>query len=469
MTRCAVSGAAATETETETGATAVWGLCLVQFVDVLGVTEMVTALPSVLATFRASSAAASIVLTSYAACFAGVLMLGARLSDRYGPQRILGYGLAAFFVASLTAAAAPSVAVLVAGRGGQGVAAAISVPATLRLLNAIARDERERDRAFAAWSATGAVAGASGYLVGGGLTQALGWRWMFWVDLPAAAVLAAWVATLRVPVHGDPHRRLDLAGAGALTVTVLAVVLATASVQPPVDVALAIGAAAVAVASGLVLVAAERRAPQPLLAGPLRRDRRLRAGGRASFLNTATTSSAVVLATLHLQDAHHLSPARAGLQLMPISLGAIAGARLAPWLRRRRTRPAVISLGLATIAVADLALVVVSGSPAAISVAVGVAGIGLGASSVAATALAVDVAARDQATAGAAANTAAQLGTAVGVAVVLSLTGALTHGDPRAGWGLAAAVALLGAVRQSTCWMRTRLPAGSRNAQSRTP
>jgi MFS family permease len=77
---------------------------------------------------------------------------------------------------------------------------------------------------------------------------------------------------------------------------------------------------------------------------------------------------------------------------------------------------------------------------------VGVAGLGLGGSSVASTALAVDVAARDQATAGAAANTAAQLGTAIGVAVTLSLVGLLTHGDPRVGWGLAAALAALGAA-----------------------
>jgi hypothetical protein len=269
---------------------------------------------------------------------------------------------------------------------------------------------------------------------------------MFWVDLPAVALLAAGVAAMRVPLAADPARRLDLAGAGALTLAILAAVVAVASVQPPTDAAVAIAAAAVALGSALVLLAAERRASQPLLAAGLRRDPRLRAGARASLLNTATTSSAFALATLHLQDAQHLGAARAGLQLLPVSVGAIVGARAAPRLLVRRSRPAVIGLGLATIAVADLALVLATGSPAAISVAVGVAGVGLGGSSVAATALAVDVPARDQATAGAAANTAAQLGTAIGVAVLLLLAGTLTHGDPRVGWGLAAAVAALGAL-----------------------
>src|ERR1700760_543431 len=109
-------------------------LCLVQFVDVLGVTEVLTAAPRMLRSLGAGGGAASALLTSYAMCFGGLLMAGARLGDRYGHRRLLLAGIAVFAGGSLSAAAAGSVAALVAGRCLQGTAAAISVPASLRLL-----------------------------------------------------------------------------------------------------------------------------------------------------------------------------------------------------------------------------------------------------------------------------------------------------------------------------------------------
>src|SRR5689334_16561100 len=98
-------------------------LCLVQFVDVLGVTVLVTALPAVLANLDAPESAAAPVATGYAMAFGGLLMLGARLGDRFGHRRVLLAGVAVFGVASLVAALATSVPVLVAARCGQGAAA----------------------------------------------------------------------------------------------------------------------------------------------------------------------------------------------------------------------------------------------------------------------------------------------------------------------------------------------------------
>jgi len=172
------------------GSRTITTLCLVQFVDVLGVTVVVTALPSMLSGLGASSSAAPLVVTGYAMFFGGLLMLGARLGDRYGHKRVLLVGLGCFGVASLLAATAGTVAALVAARCLQGAAAALSVPTALRLLLEATPGEDSRRRALAGWSVAGAVAGASGFLLGGLLTDLAGWRIVFWVNIPLAVLLA---------------------------------------------------------------------------------------------------------------------------------------------------------------------------------------------------------------------------------------------------------------------------------------
>ena len=115
-------------------------LCLVQFVDVLGVTVMVTALPAMLSDLHTSADAASLISTGYAMFFAGFLLLGARLGDRFGHRRIIFTGLATFTVAAVVGATATSAVVLTAARCLQGAAAALSVPSALRLLTTITSD-----------------------------------------------------------------------------------------------------------------------------------------------------------------------------------------------------------------------------------------------------------------------------------------------------------------------------------------
>ena len=179
-------------------------LCLVQFVDVLGVTEMITAMPRILDALAEPASAASLLLTAYAMCFGGLLMLGSRVGDRFGHRRTLLAGIAGFAAGSLACAVAPSGTSLVIGRCVQGASAAMSVPSALRLLSAGVPDPARRRRAMAAWSATGAAAGAAGYLVGGGVTELAGWRAMFWLNLPLAALMAAAVL---VRVERDRGRR----------------------------------------------------------------------------------------------------------------------------------------------------------------------------------------------------------------------------------------------------------------------
>jgi MFS family permease len=241
-------------------------LCLVQFVDVLGVTVVVTALPAMLASLRAPAGAASLISTGYAVFFGGLLMLGARLGDRFGHRRFIMAGLAIFAVAAVLGATASSAATLTAARCLQGAAAAISVPPALRLLTTITDDGPQRRGVIAFWSAAGAAAGASGFVIGEVVTDLLGWRAVFWAHLPLAVALAAAVGRA-VPPDGETDRsvRLNLASAAAFTLAVMAFVVATTLLPSRGETA----AGAVLLGLPIVLtglfVVVDRRSAAPLL------------------------------------------------------------------------------------------------------------------------------------------------------------------------------------------------------------
>jgi len=423
-------------------------LCLVQFVDVLGVTELLSAAPRMLVSVSAPPTWAPALLTAYAMCFGGLLMVGARSGDRFGHRRMLLGGIGLFAAGSLLAAVAGSVELLIAGRCLQGAAAAISVPASLRLLIAATPERADRRAAMSSWSAAGAAAGASGFIVGGALTQILGWRAMFWINLPLALVMAAGVTRFTPRTPAALHTRLALPSGLLFSAGVAGLVLGASALQPPGHPVLGLAA----VAAGALLVAlvacAERRLADPLIA---LRDRALGVGAGAAFLNTATTSSAMAIATLQLQRVQHLSPGAAGLRLLPISLGAIAGAALAAPMLRRWPARAVIALGLSLIAASDTGLIALVQARWLMAVPVAVAGMGIGVSSVAASAHGTDVSEALQATAAGAINTAAQLGTALGVAALLLVSAAgkgaaLPLRGPALGWAAAAGLALAGAL-----------------------
>ena len=203
-------------------------LCLVQFTDVLGVTVVVTALPRMLSDLHASPDAGSLIATGYAMFFSGLLMLGARLGDRYGHRRVILAGLFTFAVGAAIGASATTVAMLTAARCLQGAAAAGSVPSALRLLTTITAEGRQRRRAVAGWSAAGAAAGASGFVIGGVVTDLASWRLIFWGYLPVAVILAGGI--MRAIPRDRPAERpvaLPLASSLLFTATVMGFVIAT--------------------------------------------------------------------------------------------------------------------------------------------------------------------------------------------------------------------------------------------------
>jgi MFS family permease len=428
-------------------------LCLVQFVDVLGVTVVVTALPAMLASLRAPADAASLISTGYAMFFGGLLMLGARLGDRFGHRRVILTGLAIFAAGAVVGATAGSAVMLTAARCLQGAAAAMSVPSALRLLTTITAEGSQRRHAVAVWSAAGAAAGASGFVVGGVVTDLLGWRVVFWAYLPLAVALTA-VIVRAVPPDRDADRsvRLSLASSGTFTAAVMAFVVAT-TLLPERGRATpgAVLLAASVVLAGL-FITVDRRSAAPLMPSVLLRERSLRQGALGGLLNTLTTSSAFTLATLYLQNTLRRTPLVAGLMLLPFSLAVIAGSALAAPALARWPPQRVVAAGLTVIAVCDTALIAAASSSWALPMCAAVGGAGIGLSSVAATSLGTSVAAAARGTASGIINTAAQLGTALGIATLL-LAAAVTTGVPEShtpvpavAWGLAAVISLTGAA-----------------------
>jgi MFS family permease len=449
---------------------AVVSLCLVQFVDVLGVTVVVTSLPRMLASLHAPGSYASLIATGYAMFFGGLLMLGARLGDRFGHRRTIIVSLMVFAAGAIIGATASSALALMAGRCLQGAAAAGSVPSALRLLTTTTPDGPVRQRAIAVWSAAGAAAGASGFVVGGIVTDLTSWRVVFWAFLPLAATLAAAILwSVPRDRDADPAKSLNLAGAATFTAAVMAFVVGTTLITEPsrrvaggLLLALCAG-----LAGGFFLI--DRRAAAPLLPTRLVASARLRQGAGAGLLNTATTSSAITLVTLYLQNTLRHSPLETAAALLPFSLAVIGGASLSAVLLRRYRPQSMIAFGLAGIAAADLALIASATAPLAVPVCAAVAGAGIGLSSVAATGLGTDVEAQWRGAASGIINTTAQLGTAIGIAVVL-LIAAATTGLPAAGtpepaiaWSLAAAVAAAGAAYFGIAGQRSRSRAVTRS------
>jgi predicted MFS family arabinose efflux permease len=333
-------------------------LCLVQFTDVLGVTVVVTALPRMLTDLHASPDAGSLIATGYAMFFSGFWMLGARLGDRFGHRRVILCGLLVFAVGAAIGASATTVAILTTARCLQGAAAAGSVPSALRLLTTITAEGQQRRRAVAAWSAAGAAAGASGFVVGGVVTDVAGWRLIFWGYLPVALILAAGIGRT-VPPDRNAERPPPLPVASSLlfTASVMGFVIATTLL--PQKRAWPAGAAllgAILVLAGAFVVV-DRSAQAPLLPRSLLRERPLRQGAIASLLNTLTTSSTITLATLYLQNTRGLSPLTAAAVLLPFSLAVIAGSALAARSLARWPPQRVIAVGLSAIAICDAALI----------------------------------------------------------------------------------------------------------------
>lgn len=283
--------------------------------DVSGLGVLNAALPSVGTRFDLDDTTLQWVMVAYAVTFAGFLLVGGRLADVFGRRRVFELGVALFTVAALVGAVAPGIGVLLGARAVQGIGAALSGPAALALLTEVFPAGPARNRAFGVYAAVGAASFSGGVMLGGVLTQFLGWRSVLWFSVVVGvAVLAATRAGL--PAGAGRGGRLDLPGAISGTIGLTLLVVGASSSG-----ATAWGSLCLAAVFLLLFVVREHRTADPVLPLDLFRVASVRAASLAAFLQYMASVGMLFFAPLYLQGMLNYSPLESGLALVPMSAG----------------------------------------------------------------------------------------------------------------------------------------------------
>ncbi|MGW5860669.1 MFS transporter [Streptomyces sp. NPDC055239] len=359
------------------------------------------------------------VVDGYTLMFAALMLSAGALSDRIGARRAFGAGLVLFALASAACGLAPGLGVLVAARLVQGAAAAVMMPASLALVRQNFPDQAQRARAIAIWTVGGAVAVAAGPVLGGALTASVGWRWIFFVNLPAG-VLALALLT-RVPASPRLPARLDLVGQvtavlamGGLTYGVIEGG-AEGFGRPAV-----VASLLVAGACAIGFLAAQARGASPMLPLALFRSRVVAVSLLVGFMLNATYYGGVFVFSLYLQQERGQSALHAGLMFIPMTaLVAVVNLGSAKLAARFGPRLPIVA-GQVVGAAGLVALTSVGAHTDVWTVALLMVPVGLGGALAvpALTAMLLDAVPAERAgTAGAVLNTARQVGGAIAVAV----------------------------------------------------
>ena len=324
-------------------------VCVAQFMVILDVSVVNVALPSMRDGLHFSTTGLQWVVNAYTITFAGFLMLGARAADLLGRRRVFLAGAALFALSSLACAVAASRGVLIGARALQGFGGGIVSPASLSIITAAIPEGPERNRALGYWGAVGGLGASSGALLGGVLTQTLGWPAIFAINLPIGAmVIALGLRFVPADVRSVGPRQFDVSG--ALLVTAGLVALTFGIVRTD---ALGWGstgvvfplAAGVALIGSFLLVEA-RVAQAPLVPLSIFRLAQLRAANVVVILMYAALFSMFFFVTLYLQQVLGDDALQAGLSFLPMTLSVFTGSSLAPRLVSRIGLSRVVTLGM---------------------------------------------------------------------------------------------------------------------------
>ena len=441
-------------------------VCLGTFMLLVDVTIVNVALPDMAVDLHTSFSSLQWVIDSYAVALAALLMGLGSLADLRGRRRVYLAGLAVFAAASLASGLAASPGLLIAARAVQGVGGAAMFATTIALLNA-SYQGRDRGTAFGVWGAVAGASAAVGPVLGGLLTEALSWRWIFFVNLPVSAVAIA----LTLAVFGADRRpataRFDLAGVLAFTVGAAATTFGLVRAS---SVGWATGQTIGLIAAGLaafvIFVLIERRARQPLLQVSLLRRPAFAAIMVAALLLNAAAFAYLAYSSLWLQTVLGLSPVQAGLAgAAPMSLSAfVVSAAFGRFLHARNPRW-IIGGGMALVGAGALLQAGLGAGSAWTHLVPGliVAGIGVGLATPTLVSSAMSaVPVHSGGMAAGAVNTMRQLGYAFGIAVLGSVFSArVVHVVTHRGGQPAVAHAITGGQAQR---LLAGLPAGQRDA-----
>ncbi|RII20939.1 Multidrug resistance protein stp [Streptomyces sp. YIM 130001] len=403
-------------------------------------------------------ARADLILLSaaYGLTFAGLLLLGGRVADRYGARNALTAGLLVFAVASAAAPLAPTYATLLGARFAQGVGAAVVTPAAMAALRTVFPGPAAYGRAMATWGGLSIIGATTGNLLSGVLSALWSWRLALAAPLLVAAAGLVLVPRLLPVTPPTPGRRLDLRGAvlatGGVTAASYGLVMTDARAWTSAQVLVPLSAGVVLLAA---FAAAERRTPDPLLPPGFLRDGRRRLGLAAISLTASGTALTFVLLSLRLQQERGWSALATSAAFVPFAVSLLTAGRAAGALTGRYGAPRVTGAGLTTGA-AGLALLAATGFttlPYAYGLLPGLVLLPAGAalSFAGASVLATEGVPQSQSgLAGGSLNTAMELGPTALFALLLTL-----GGDPAS----MAATAALFAVLAALTLARTRAPA----------
>lgn len=398
----------------------------------LDVQIVAIALPAIQQDLGISQANLQWVVSAYVLTFGGFLLLAGKMADLFGRRRLFMLGFGLFTLASLACGLARSELFLNLARAAQGLGAALIAPAALSLLTTTFSEGSRRNYALGIWGTAAPLGGAAGFLLGGVLTSGLGWPWVFLVNVPVGLLtLVLAPALLAESRDQDATRKLDLGGAVMGTSGLVLLVYGLTQAE-------GVGFGAPRTLSFLGLAAAflgifyviETKVRNPLVPFSIFRRRNVTGANLIYLVLTAVNGPTLFLLTLYLQRTLAYSPLEAGLAFLPASLVLAAAAPFGAWLTGRIGYRFTMAAGTFVLGVAVLLFTRLSvGGSYVTDLLPGLVllGVGLNVASVAATVAGTSrLSSGEQGLASGLLNTSAQVGTALGLAVLVALSATRT-------------------------------------------
>ncbi|MBF6329773.1 MFS transporter [Nocardia transvalensis] len=402
-------------------------MCAGMFLVLLDVTIVNVALPSIGRELHSDVAMLQWVVDGYVVAIAGLLLAGGTLGDRLGHRRVLVAGFALFGATSLVCALAPSVGVLAGARVLQGVGGALLLPSTMAVIVDVYPERGEQAKALGLWAAVSSLALPAGPLLGGLLVGSLGWRPVFWINMPltAAAVVGA---LLVVPNRaGDRRGRLDLIGLLGFVVGLGAAVFTVIEAGHRANAVTVTAAAALTVAALATALGSARRSEHPVLPLDLLRRKEFLSPNVVALTMNLIFNGMLFVCMLYLQDVLGYSPLVAGSMVLPLAVPLVVLAPVSGRLTAARGPRTAVSVGCVLAATGSLLLIGLDVTTGTGWLLAGFTLLGCGAGLVTTSVVAAVVRATPADRSGLAtgvSNTARQIGTACGVAIFGAIAGA---------------------------------------------